>query len=44
MITVVQQIAYYDALIDFPFKGDEIPLRAMEQVELISIVTHHGTS
>lgn len=29
---------------DYPFKGDETPLRSMEHSELISIVTHNGES
>jgi hypothetical protein len=37
------QIPYYDLLIDFPFKGDETPLRNMEHAELISIDTSNGT-
>ncbi|THG98922.1 hypothetical protein EW026_g3341 [Hermanssonia centrifuga] len=37
-----KEVSYYDVLMDFPFKGDEAPLRAMEHSELISINTHHG--
>lgn len=33
---------YYDVLMDFPFKGDEMPLLAMEHAELISIATSNG--
>ncbi|KAJ7697118.1 RNA12 protein-domain-containing protein [Mycena olivaceomarginata] len=29
-------------LLEFPFKGDEAPLRSMEHAELISIGTHNG--
>jgi hypothetical protein len=36
------QIPYHDVLLDFPFKGDEMPLRSMEQAELIAIGTHNG--
>lgn len=38
----VLKLQYYDVLIDFPFKGDDAALRAMEQAELISITTHEG--
>lgn len=31
-------------LVNFPFKGDEAALRAMEQAELITIGTHNGKS
>ncbi|KAG1749107.1 RNA12 protein-domain-containing protein [Suillus paluster] len=46
--TVLKQLArkselpYYDVLLDPPFKGDELPLRAMEHTEIISISTQHG--
>lgn len=33
---------YYDVLVEFPFKGDETALRAMEHAELISIGTVDG--
>jgi hypothetical protein len=36
------QIPYYDLLGEFPFKGDESPLRSMDHAELISIVTNNG--
>ncbi|KAH7927744.1 hypothetical protein BV22DRAFT_257665 [Leucogyrophana mollusca] len=36
------EILYYDLLIEFPFKGDELPLRHMEHSELISISTVEG--
>ncbi len=35
-------MSYYDILIDFPFKGDDGALRAMENAELIAIGTHEG--
>lgn len=38
------QVPYHDVLVNFPFKGDEASLRAMEQVELITIGTHNGKS
>ncbi|KIM87636.1 hypothetical protein PILCRDRAFT_815213 [Piloderma croceum F 1598] len=37
-----EEIPYHDLLIDFPFKGDETPLRNMEHAELISINTYNG--
>jgi len=39
---VFLKLQYYDVLIDFPFKGDDAALRAMEHAELISITTHEG--
>ncbi|KAI6116935.1 RNA12 protein-domain-containing protein [Pisolithus croceorrhizus] len=36
------ELPYYQTLVDFPFKGDETPLRAMENAELISIVILNG--
>ncbi|THH22364.1 hypothetical protein EUX98_g8222 [Antrodiella citrinella] len=36
------EVPYHDVLMDYPFKGDESPLRSMEHAELISIVTHNG--
>ncbi|KAL4065316.1 RNA12 protein-domain-containing protein [Scleroderma citrinum] len=36
------EVSYYEILVDFPFKGDEMPLLAMEHVELISIATSNG--
>ncbi|KAF8208542.1 exonuclease [Mycena galopus ATCC 62051] len=36
------EIPYHQVLLEFPFKGDEAPLRSMEHVELISIGTHNG--
>ncbi|KAG0706364.1 RNA12 protein-domain-containing protein [Suillus ampliporus] len=36
------ELPYYEVLLDAPFKGDELPLRAMEHSEIISISTQHG--
>ncbi|KAF8589948.1 exonuclease [Ramaria rubella] len=36
------KLQYYQVLLDFPFKGDESALRAMEHAELISITTVEG--
>ncbi|KAH0584119.1 hypothetical protein H2248_009688 [Termitomyces sp. 'cryptogamus'] len=36
------EVPYHDVLVEFPFKGDETPLRSMEHAELISIGTHEG--
>lgn len=36
------ELPYYEVLLDTPFKGDELPLRAMEHAEIISISTYHG--
>ncbi|KAF8475410.1 RNA12 protein-domain-containing protein [Gautieria morchelliformis] len=36
------ELQYFQVLLDFPFKGDESPLRAMERAELISITTKDG--
>ncbi|KAI9067059.1 hypothetical protein FKP32DRAFT_1664487 [Trametes sanguinea] len=36
------EISYHEVLMDFPFKGDETPLRNMEHAELISIGTVNG--
>ncbi|KAL0577896.1 mitochondrial escape protein 2 [Marasmius crinis-equi] len=36
------EVPYHEVLLNFPFKGDEAPLRSMEQAELISIGTHNG--
>lgn len=36
------EIPYHSTLLEFPFKGDETALRAMEHAELISIGTHNG--
>lgn len=38
------EIPYHDVLLDFPFKGDETPLRSMEKSELISITTVNSKS
>ncbi|GJJ12482.1 hypothetical protein Clacol_006724 [Clathrus columnatus] len=35
-------VNYYDVLMNFPFKGNEEALRALEQIELISIITSNG--
>ncbi|KAF9459344.1 RNA12 protein-domain-containing protein [Collybia nuda] len=36
------EVPYHDILSDFPFKGDDTPLRSMEHAELISIGTFEG--
>ncbi|KAJ6618269.1 RNA12 protein-domain-containing protein [Mycena sp. CBHHK59/15] len=36
------EVPYHEVLLEFPFKGDEAPLRSMEHAELISIGTHNG--
>ncbi|KAJ6547159.1 RNA12 protein-domain-containing protein [Mycena capillaripes] len=36
------ELPYHEVLLEFPFKGDEGPLRSMEHAELISIGTHNG--
>ncbi|KAK7015902.1 mitochondrial escape protein 2 [Paramarasmius palmivorus] len=36
------EVPYHEVLLNFPFKGDESPLRNMEQAELISIGTYNG--
>ncbi|KAI0698509.1 RNA12 protein-domain-containing protein [Cytidiella melzeri] len=36
------EIAYHEVLMDFPFKGDETPLRQMEHSELIAINMLNG--
>lgn len=36
------EIPYHDVLIDFPFKGDEVPLREMEHAELVTVSTENG--
>jgi len=38
----VSQVPYSDTLLNFPFKGDDAPLREMEKAELIAIVTDDG--
>ncbi|KAH7107757.1 exonuclease [Auriculariales sp. MPI-PUGE-AT-0066] len=35
-------LSYFDTLLEFPFKGDETALRAMEHAELIAIHAHEG--
>ena len=37
-----EEIPYQDLLLNFPFKGDENALRAMEQAELITVGTNNG--
>ncbi|KAG1759396.1 RNA12 protein-domain-containing protein [Suillus occidentalis] len=41
-LTRKAELPYYEVLLDAPFKGDELPLRAMEHAEIISISTQHG--
>ncbi|EJF62443.1 exonuclease [Dichomitus squalens LYAD-421 SS1] len=36
------EVSYHEVLMDFPFKGDETPLRSMEHAELITIGTVNG--
>ncbi|KAI0085448.1 exonuclease [Irpex rosettiformis] len=36
------EVAYHEVLIDFPFKGDETPLRQLEHAELIAINMTNG--
>ncbi|KZV94062.1 hypothetical protein EXIGLDRAFT_835266 [Exidia glandulosa HHB12029] len=36
------EISYFDVLLEFPFKGDETALRALEHHELIAIHTRDG--
>ncbi|KAF7322646.1 hypothetical protein HMN09_00043200 [Mycena chlorophos] len=36
------EVPYHDVLLEFPFKGNETALRAMEHAEIISIATHNG--
>ncbi len=36
------KLPYHEVLLEFPFKGDEAPLRNMEHAELIAIGTHNG--
>ncbi|KAJ3728841.1 RNA12 protein-domain-containing protein [Lentinula raphanica] len=36
------EVPYHQVLLDYPFKGDESPLRSMEHAELISIATRDG--
>ncbi|KAI0306739.1 RNA12 protein-domain-containing protein [Multifurca ochricompacta] len=35
-------VPYYETLMNAPFKGDEGPLRSMEQVEMITVDTQNG--
>ncbi|KAI0818814.1 exonuclease [Irpex lacteus] len=36
------EVSYHQVLADFPFKGDETPLRQLEHSELIAINMHNG--
>lgn len=36
------EMPYHDVLLEFPFKGDETPLREMEHAELITVNTENG--
>ncbi|KAJ4464625.1 exonuclease [Lentinula edodes] len=36
------EVPYHQILVDYPFKGDESPLRSMEHAELITIATRDG--
>ncbi|KAF9070419.1 RNA12 protein-domain-containing protein [Rhodocollybia butyracea] len=36
------EVPYHQVLLDYPFKGDELPLRSMEHAELITIATQDG--
>ncbi|KIK63729.1 hypothetical protein GYMLUDRAFT_40790 [Collybiopsis luxurians FD-317 M1] len=36
------EVPYHQVLLEYPFKGDELPLRSMEHAELISISTQNG--
>ena len=42
MLSQMQEVPYYDMLVEFPFKGDESALRNMEHAELIVIGTKDG--
>ena len=42
MLSQLQEVPYYDVLVEFPFKGDEGALRSMEHAELIAIGTKDG--
>ena len=42
MLSQLQEVPYYDVLVEFPFKGDEGALRNMEHAELITIGTKDG--
>jgi len=42
MLSQLQEVPYYDMLVEFPFKGDEGALRNMEHAELIAIATKDG--
>ncbi|EMD38659.1 hypothetical protein CERSUDRAFT_49441 [Gelatoporia subvermispora B] len=36
------EMSYHEVLMDFPFKGDETPLRSLENAELIAVSTQNG--
>ncbi|KAH7877865.1 exonuclease [Lentinula edodes] len=36
------EVPYHQILVDYPFKGDDSPLRSMEHAELITIATRDG--
>ncbi|KAJ7771805.1 RNA12 protein-domain-containing protein [Mycena metata] len=42
MLSKQAEIPYHEVLLEFPFKGDESPLRSLEHAELIAIGTHNG--
>ncbi|KAF7338610.1 Mitochondrial escape protein 2 [Mycena venus] len=42
MLSKKSELPYHEVLLEFPFKGDEAPLRSMEHAELIAIGTHNG--
>ncbi|KAF5391771.1 hypothetical protein D9757_001714 [Collybiopsis confluens] len=42
LLSKTAEVPYHQVLLDHPFKGDEGPLRSMEQAELISIATQNG--
>ncbi|KAF7974077.1 hypothetical protein HWV62_13499 [Athelia sp. TMB] len=41
-LSIKEEVPYHDLLIQFPFKGNETPLKSMEHAELISINTSNG--
>jgi hypothetical protein len=44
LLMLSSQLPYHQVLLDFPFKGDEVPLRNMEHAELITIGTVNGAA
>jgi len=42
LLSKKSEVPYHEVLLEFPFKGDEGPLRSMEHAELISVGTHNG--